>query len=55
VTHRVDDRRGIQDNADKRIHIKALTGRMRGHRGRRGGGGMGQQGQRKLHSPGAGI
>jgi len=31
----------VQDNADKRFHIKALPERRRGHRGRRDGGGMG--------------
>jgi len=46
VTHWVDDRSGIQDNADKRFHIKALPGRRRGHRGRRDGRGMGRHGQR---------
>ena len=36
----------VQDNADKRFHIKALPERRRGHRGRRDGRGMGRHGQR---------
>jgi len=39
----------IQDNTDKRIYLKALPGRRRGHRVRRDGGGMGRQGQRICH------
>ena len=30
----------IHDNTDKRIYLKALPGRRRGHRGRGGGGGI---------------
>ena len=47
--HWGDARSSICDNADKRIHIKALPGRRRGYRGRRGGGGVGRQGQRRGH------
>ena len=39
----------VQDNADKRFHIKALPGRRRRHRGRRDGRGMGRHGQRICH------